>query len=150
MYIRESELFKGMPEHVVNEISRISSEEVLPEGHVLFKNGDSADYLYILEEGLVEITLHGEGKLVFIVDEFGTVFGWSALVHPKLYTATAKCKKNSRLVKLDGDRLMRIFRNYPEEGLTVMSRLCGVIAGRLMTCYDELVQSETHLPKVNY
>lgn len=150
MFIREAELFKGMPEHLQAEISGISTEELLPEGHVLFNKGDPADYLYILEEGLVEITVQGEERLIFSVDEFDSVFGWSALVEPREYTATAKCKKSCKLVRVDGNRLMRIFQNNPEEGLAVMSRLAGVIAGRLMNCYEELTKSNTHLPKMSY
>lgn len=150
MYIRESELFKGMPEHIQAEISDISKEEVLTEGQVIFKKGDAADFLFILEEGLVELAVQGEERLIFTVDEFDAVFGWSALVEPREYTATAKCKKNSRVVKIDGGRLMRIFQNHPAEGLAVMSRLAGVVAGRLMTCYDELTKSEKVLPKTSY
>ena len=150
MYIRESELFKGVPEHIHAEISEISTEEVLNEGHVIFKVGDPAEYLYILAEGLVELTVQGEQKLTFSVDEFGAVFGWSALVEPKQYTATSRCKKNSRVVKIDGDRLMRVFVKHPADGLHIMSRLAGIVAGRLMTCYDELTKSEAHVPKMSY
>lgn len=150
MFIREAELFKGMPEHVHNEISEISQREVLNEGHVLFSQGETADYLYILEEGLIEITIQGEERMTFAVDEFDSVFGWSALVEPKKYTATSKCRKNSKVIKIDGDRLMRIFQKHPVEGLNVMRRLAGIVAGRLLGCYDELTKSERHLPKVAY
>ncbi len=150
MFIREAELFKGMPGHVQTEITDISKEEVLSVGHVLFKQGDTADYLYIMQEGLIEITVQAEERMIFSVDEFDSVFGWSALVEPRRYTATAKCKKNSKVVKIDGDRLMRIFQNHPVEGLGVMRRLAGIVAGRLMGCYDELTKSERHLPKVTY
>lgn len=150
MFIREAELFKGMPEHVHTEISEISEREVLSEGHVLFKQGDTADYLYILEEGLIEITVQGVERMIFLVDEFDSVFGWSALVEPKKYTATSKCKKNSKVIKIDGDRLMRIFQNHPVEGLNVMRRLAGIVAGRLLGCYGELTASDRHLSKINY
>jgi len=150
MYIRESELFKGVPEHIHAEISEISTEEVLNEGHVLFKVGEPAEYLYILAEGLVELTVPGEQRLSFSVDEFGAVFGWSALVEPKQYTATATCKKNSKVIRLDAERLMRLFTKHPAEGLHIMRRLAGIVAGRLMICYDELTKSEMHLPKTTY
>lgn len=150
MFIREAELFKEMPEHIHTEIFEISQREVLPEGQVLFKQGDTADYLYILEEGLIEITVQGEERMTFSVDEFDSVFGWSALVEPKKYTATSKCKKNSKVIKVDGDRLMRIFQNHPVEGLNVMRRLAGIVAGRLLGCYDELTKSDRHLSKMTY
>ncbi len=150
MFIRESELFKGLPEHIQSEISEISRSEVFSEGHVIFNQGDTADYLFILEEGLVEITVQGEEKVVFSVDEFDAVFGWSALVQPKKYTATSKCKKNCKVIKIDGDRLMRIFQNHPVEGLNVMAKLAGIVAGRLLVCYDELTKADRHLSKMNY
>lgn len=150
MFIREAELFAGMPPHIQDEVFGIATEEILPDGQVLFKRGDPADYLYILEEGLIDLTIKGDQMLTFLVDEFDAVFGWSALVEPKLYTATARCKKNSKVVKIDGGRLMRIFEKHPTEGLTVMRRLAGIVAGRLMNCYGELTKSDAQLPKVSY
>jgi len=132
MFIQEVELFKGIPSHFIDEIAELVTEESHPAGHVLFREGDFADYLYILEEGELDLTVKKEKQLSFPVDKTGFVFGWSSLVEPNLYTAKAECVKESRVIKIDADRLMRVFQKHPAEGLTIMKRLAGVIATRLM------------------
>jgi len=139
MFIQEVELFKGIPSHIIDEIAEIVTEESHPAGHVLFREGDFADYLYILEEGELDLTIKKGKQLSFPVDKTGSVFGWSSLVEPNLYTAKAECVKESRVIKIDADRLMRVFQKHPAEGLTIMKRLAGVIATRLIKSYKEFI-----------
>ncbi len=142
MFIKESELFKGIASHIIDEVAGLGTEEVFPAGHVLFQKGDSADFLYILEEGEIDITIEGQRRLSFSVNQPAHVFGWSALVEPNQYTAAAECVKESKVIKLDGDRLMRTFERHPSEGLKVMKRLAGVIAARLVKSYEEVTGSK--------
>jgi CRP-like cAMP-binding protein len=139
MFIQEVELFKGIPSHIIDEIAELAAEESHPAGHVLFREGDFADYLYILQEGELDLTIKKGKQLSFPVDETGSVFGWSSLVEPNLYTAKAECVKESRVIKIDADRLMRVFQKHPAEGLTIMKRLAGVIATRLIKSYKEFI-----------
>lgn len=138
MFIEEAGLFKGIASHIINEIAEIAIEEVLPTGHVLFQKGDFADYLYILEEGAINITFPGQRPVTFPVNRPGHMFGWSALVEPNQYTAAAECIEESKVIKIDGGRLMRVFESHPAEGLTVMKRLAGVIATRLEDIYQQI------------
>jgi CRP-like cAMP-binding protein len=139
MFIQEVELFKGIPSHIIDEIAELVTQESYPAGHVLFREGDFADYLYILEEGELDLTVKRDKQLSFSVDKTGSVFGWSSLVEPNLYTAKAECVKESRVIKIDADRLMRVFQKHPAEGLTIMKRLAGVIATRLIKSYKEVI-----------
>jgi CRP-like cAMP-binding protein len=141
MFIREVDLFKGIATHVIDEIAKLAVEEVYPKGRVLFKRDDFADSLYILEDGRVDLVIQGNERFSFPLNQSGYVFGWSALVEPNRYTATAECVEESKVIKLDGDRLMRIFEKHPMEGLTIMKRLAGVIGTRLDTIYQRFTSS---------
>ena len=138
MFIQEAELFKGIASHIIDEIAELVSEEAFPLGHVIFQKGDFADSLFILEEGEINITIQGRKSISFQVNQSGNIFGWSALVEPNQYTATAECVKESKVIKIDGDRLIRIFEKHPSEGMTVMKRLAGVVATRLVSAYHIL------------
>jgi len=139
MFIKEVELFRGIASYVANEIAGLASEEIVPAGHVLFQEGDFADDLFILQEGRIDLTIPGKDRISLPLDQPGYVFGWSALVEPNRYTATAECAKESKVIKIDGNRLMRIFENHPSEGLKVMKRLAGVIATRLVNSYQRMI-----------
>lgn len=140
MFIREVELFKGVPSHIIDEIADLVAEEVYPVGHVVFRRGDFADSLYILEEGMIDLVIQGKESITFHLNRSGYVFGWSSLVEPNRYTAMAECMKESKVIKLDGDRLMRIFEKHPAEGLTIMKRLAGVIGSRLDMIYQQITE----------
>lgn len=139
MFINEVELFKGISSHFINEIASHAEEYVFPAGHVLCRKGDFADYLYILQEGEIDISIQGQKGFSSSVNRPGQLFGWSAIVEPTCYTATAKIIRESKVIRIDGDLLLRLFEKYPSEGLTVMRRLSGVIASRLVKCYQEIM-----------
>jgi CRP-like cAMP-binding protein len=138
MFMQEVELFRRIPSYVIDEIAGIATEESFPEGYQLFRQGDLADFLYILQEGEINISIEKGEQFSFLMNQSGSVFGWSALIEPNWYTATAKCIKKSDVIKIDADRLMRVFEKHPAEGLTIMRRLAGIVATRLVKAYQEL------------
>ncbi len=138
MYIQELELFQRIPSHIINEIAEFTVEEEYSTDQVLFRQGQDAEYLYLLLDGQVAIMVEGEGKVVFPITEPGSIFGWSALVEPRKYTALAEFAMDSKVLKLDGERLLRLFERFPAEGLLIMRRLAGVIAARLLDSYQRL------------
>ena len=138
MFIQEVELFERIPSHMINEIAEFAIEESYPGEHVLFREGDLAEDLYILEDGQVNLALQGEDRIVFPVTQEGSVFGWSAFVEPQRYTATAKFVMDSKVIKIDGERVLGLLERHPHEGLIIMRRLAGVIATRLVQSYQRL------------
>ena len=139
MFIKEAEIFKGVPSHVINKIAEHVTVEQFPSGHVLFERGKFADTLYILEDGAIDISVKGKKHLSLPVNEPGEMFGWSALVEPNQYTATAQCVKESKVIKVDGELMTRVFEKHPSEGLTIMKRLAGVIASRLVSSHEGIL-----------
>ncbi|NLI34652.1 MAG: cyclic nucleotide-binding domain-containing protein [Deltaproteobacteria bacterium] len=135
MFMQEVELFKSIPSHILHEITQFASEESVQAEEVLFREGDIAEYLYILEDGQVVITVPGKKAITFPVDSAGSVFGWSALVEPRRYTASAECTMDSKVIKIDGERLLKLFERYPHEGLLILRRLAGVMGTRLVQSY---------------
>lgn len=130
MFLETVDLFKGIDSKIIREISLHAVEERIEQGRVLFQKGDFAENLYILEEGVMDLTIEGQVHISFTVDNPGDVFGWSALVEPHRYTARAECAMKGKVVKIRGDRLTEIFQKYPSDALTVMKRLAKVIATR--------------------
>ena len=93
--IRNAEIFIGLNDEELHLIAPICHEETLPAGTVIWKAGDSADRVYILEEGKAQINLRG--KATIDITEAGRILGWSAFVkYNKYYTATAQCLEDSR------------------------------------------------------
>jgi CRP/FNR family cyclic AMP-dependent transcriptional regulator len=140
MFIKEIDLFKGMGMEVIDEIFQISAVESYSSGHILFKQGDPAHNFYLLEQGEIKLTIGEEGRLGFIMSP-GDAFGWSSMVDRDVYTATAECKLPSKLIKIETDKLDKIFEKYPASGLIFFRHLARVMGERLIRAYDTILSA---------
>jgi CRP-like cAMP-binding protein len=128
--IKIAEIFIGLNNEELHRIAPICHEETLPGGTVIWKEGDIADRVYILEEGSAQNNLRN--KTIIDVTEPGRILGWSAFVkYNKYYTATAQCLGNSRFVRIMSSDILALFRAHQGMGLKVMDNLANVIAQRL-------------------
>ena len=156
-------MMAGLPPETLAEIARNGEIRTFDRGEVLFEEGEIATSLYGLLEGEVALSLifrdrvlkadvrHEdhvrkhveivEKELVFETIEPGEVFAWSALIAPHQLTSTARCIEPSLLVALPADALEDIFDRDPQAGAVFMRRLAEVIAQRLRSRTDKLVES---------
>jgi CRP/FNR family cyclic AMP-dependent transcriptional regulator len=141
MIVKEIELFKGIEHAVMNQIANICSEENYSKDVVLFKKGEKAESLYILEEGSVNLVIENGGTITYILKEPGQVFGWSSMVESGKYTASGVCAADLKVLKIERDKLDKIFNQYPEAGLKILKRLAAVISQRLTNAYNDLLSA---------
>ena len=57
MFIQKSMLFRWMDQEVLKEIDKIMVKKSCAEGTLLFERGESANNLYILRKGSIELTI---------------------------------------------------------------------------------------------
>jgi len=135
MFIKQANLFRDLSHHVVDEVTRCLIEESHPAGSFLFRYGEPADYLYILVEGRVRLSIGDQGHVALLVGDPGDAFGWSSLVERENYTASAECLIATRVKKIGKERLAMIFERDPASGLRFYKRLATLIAQRLTDTY---------------
>jgi CRP-like cAMP-binding protein len=150
MHVAESILFKGLSQDFMREISDLAEDRNFKENQIIFNRGDSADYLYFLIQGHVNVFIQEGGSLNFTVDESGEVFGWSALVDPNIYTASAQCFEDTTVLRIDATRLEHVFDRFPKEAYRVMKRLAGVIGQRLAASYEDHLRSRVEIATPSY
>ena len=141
MFIQKSKLFRGMDQKVLKEIDKIMTNESCAEGTVLFERGTSANNLYILREGSIELTIGGKGHVTYVVRKQGEAFGWSSLVNQHVYTASAICSTPTKLIRIPSDKLNNIFERNPTSGLIFFRHLAEIISKRVATSYNLLLRS---------
>lgn len=140
MIIKEAELFQGVNHTTINDIARNATEEEHPAGTVVFEKGQPADHLFVLEEGEVDLIvgdIYG-GGVHFVGTSPGEVFGWSAMVEPYVYTASARCMTDAKIIRIARGDLDDTLRKHPQDGLIIMRHLAAVIAQRLRRSYESL------------
>jgi len=139
MIISEIELFKGIDYEVMNKIASICSEESYSKGIVLFNNGEKAEALYIIMEGTVNLEVKNGGTITYSMNEPGDVFGWSSMFESGRYTAAGICVTDLKVVKIERDRINKIFSKHPDAGIKVLRRLGNVFSKRLSNLYRDLL-----------
>jgi CRP-like cAMP-binding protein len=86
-------------------------------GELIFKEGDRADVMYVVQSGEVEVSL--KGGLVEILGE-GNIFGEMSLINEEPRSATAVAKTEVRLVPIDLKHFMFLVEETPYFAVQVM------------------------------
>jgi len=143
--LASSQLFGELSDDELEKIAALSREEVYEAGTTIFREGDPASDLYIVEDGKVVIEMQirlgpgGPGRQGAIdVMTKGQVFGWSAIGERQTLSMSARCIEDTKVITLDGDRLSRLFDEDSRIGSKVRKKLLGVVYSRLRRTRDTL------------
>ncbi len=138
MYIRQTDLFWGLNQNVVNRVMGIARREAFAEGDVLFNSDDEARHLFILVQGEVEIAMDETGKRVYTGNRVGEAFGWGSLIDHDTYGGSAICTTPVVVLKLDRDRLLKLMDSDMESGYLFFKHLSRALGGRLVQAYHRM------------
>jgi CRP-like cAMP-binding protein len=146
--LKRCEIFLGLHDGELKEIVDLSScqERMYQPQEVVFKAGEKAEHLYVIEEGQVDLIVKvsaaspqlAEQMLVCTIGK-GGVFGWPALVPPHIFTLTAISKGPFKAVVIGGEEVRALFREHPSIGYEVTQSLLRVIASRFRTIEGLLI-----------
>src|SRR5215208_3028501 len=108
-------------------------------GQRVFGEGEPATCLYILVAGSVRLSVCGptvdavvpRPEPLMTIRHAGYPVGWSALVEPYAFRATATALEPTCLLALDRGLLDRRMRERPTLGAALMRAVIGVVGDRL-------------------
>jgi CRP/FNR family cyclic AMP-dependent transcriptional regulator len=126
--LKEVEILRGLGEWELQSIAPFFSEETIAAGVSLCQEGARADQLYILQEGSVCLSSKKLGQLE--IDTPGKIVGWSFLVPPYRYTASAVTTTPSKLLVIKSPEFYYLIHREPMMGMKVMNNLAQVMASR--------------------
>lgn len=133
--LSQIDLFEGLPHEQLEVIAKISEETNCQKGELIFREAAKAEKLYVLLEGKVALRLQISSKpqsiTVSVINSSNQSFGWSGLVAPYHYTASALCESDCRLLAIDGQELIQALKQDPKSGFIVMERIATIISNRL-------------------
>lgn len=127
--LKKIDFLQGLQGEELEGIAQFFEEESVDAGVTLCEEGARADRLYVLEEGRVSIRSN-KGRQ-FDVDTPGRTVGWSFLVPPFVYTASAVTTAPSRVLVIKSPDFYYVLHKEPKTGMKVINNLAQVIASRL-------------------
>jgi len=120
--LRHVELFRPFDEAERAELAGLMTERVFPAGAVIVNQGEEGDSLYLLAEGVLDVTIaRPEGELTDRLVP-GAVFGEMSLLTGQPRSATIEALTDAVAYELRKDQLDPVLRRRPEllEGLAAI------------------------------
>ena len=138
-------MFKDLPVAVLEKIAAISEESEFKEGQSIFREGEKANNIEFLIKGSVALRVTIMSKpdslTVSFVTKSNECFGWSGLISPHYYTATAHCEEDCKVMTIPGDKLLQILSDNPDSGFKVMHRMANLVSERLRNSRQALIKT---------
>ena len=133
--LKKNPVFQDLDSEQLKKIIGFSERQKYEAGSFVFLQDKEARQLFVLEKGLVGIIIQIRPgtQLTIATESKGGLFGWSALVPPHRYTASAKCLEQSQILAFEGAKLREFCYLKPDIGIRIMEGLARLIALRLQS-----------------
>ncbi len=135
MDLNDVEFFQMISTEARTEIAQNCTEETMPEGRVIFQQGEKADYLYILIEGSVNLVIKEKDLTIHSLSKPGDIFGWSTVVAKSLYAASCDCNTETQVMKISKDKIDAIFNKYPKDAVAILKYVGSIFSKRIANAY---------------
>jgi CRP-like cAMP-binding protein len=136
--LRRFDFFLGFSDEQMKKLADIAAEESYKAGFQLWRKGDQARNLYLLEGGKIVLVMEAymgtarpAMELTVDIVTKGDAMGWSAIIEPYVYTLGARCIDDSKAISLDGAKLRELLNKDTSLGYEFMQATVKVIATRL-------------------
>jgi CRP-like cAMP-binding protein len=137
------ELFKGIPDDSLAALTKLCHVHSMHEGDRIFAEGARAKDIHLCRSGKVDILIWVREPWNKNIEVHravpGELFGWSALVAPYTYTASAECVESGEEIRINGSELLSVFDCEPLIGYEVMANLSANVSARLTQTRQRLV-----------
>ena len=133
-WLKRTELFSNLKDPQLEILLSCSSVRSFSQGETIFRQGEEANYLYLLIEGMVDLTVKAEEQVDFMtskVEKEGAVFGTPSLMEPFRYNVTATCLKPTKVLMIGANPLKKMIEEDPMMGMEVMKKLASIYFNRL-------------------
>ncbi len=131
MRIQEIKFFEGIDSDVIQGIESACSKVSFDTDQVIFKKGASAEFLYILEQGRVELLFRTNEDSAAILCDSGEIFGWSSIVEKGIYTATCTSKESTSVLRIPKNKIEAVFDEHPKAAIKLYQRLGSIFSKRI-------------------
>jgi CRP-like cAMP-binding protein len=134
-------IFQGLSPEQIGEMSPYMQEIQMDAGQVIFSQGQSADFLYILLCGEVQVRYKPYDGPVLTVARIlpGDVFGWSSALGREVYTSSAEVSQGGAAFRIPAGDLQCLCDRNPQAGKLLLERLASVIAERLRNTHSSIL-----------
>ena len=132
---------KNLEQKYVQLMVGCASNVRFDSGTFIYREGEDANYFYILRAGKVALEIHDGGRETITIETLGEgdVLGWAWLVPPYRRHADAHALELTRAIALDGKCLRDKCRDDHNLGYELMMRIVPLITHQLQATQLQLM-----------
>ena len=122
--------FQVVSDDLLAKVSLLGRRIAYAKDALIYDVGDAADDIFIIVSGQVEHVLEpvAQARRPVKILAPGDVFGWAALLERFPHRlAKAVCREPAEIIRVNGDKLLRLLESDPDAGDVVMSRFATMI-----------------------
>ena len=121
LVLKSLNLFKDTPENILADLAPLMKERQYEQGTVIFKEGETGDCMYIIQQGSIRIH-KGSTTLAILKDK--EVFGELSLLDADTRSASATADTDCTLYKIDQEPFYELMDERPEVAKGFIKILC--------------------------
>ena len=123
--LEASKLFSQLSPPELRALRRVARERTFAAGQEIFKEGDSGDGVYVVREGLVEISglVDQKGRLVFSQVGPGDIFGEMAVIENKPRSACAVARRDTTVYFMPRAEMLALVERSPALALALLREI---------------------------
>jgi CRP-like cAMP-binding protein len=135
------EFTQDLDRNHLKKLASISTHVTFSEGANLFREGDTSELVYLIEDGevILETQVPGHGQVAIHTIGPGQLLGWSSLFPPEKKTADARAEIPTRAIAINAAKLRELFDTDHELGCKMMWRVAQVISNRLRIARTQIL-----------
>ncbi len=153
--LRESEFFSVFEDEDLYALSRNAVRLRFDKGERIIEEGRRADRFYVIEQGTVALSFLApvdpvemdpvvgglrEQIAIHTINRPGVLIGWSAMVEPHLYRASAEACETSRLLAFEREFVEEYCERRPEFGWRFLKRIMWALGDRIGASRQQLLR----------
>jgi CRP/FNR family cyclic AMP-dependent transcriptional regulator len=121
LLLKSLNLFKETPENILADLAPIMKEMQYEQGTEIFKEGETGDCMYIIQQGNIKIH---KGNTTLAILKEKEVFGELSLLDADTRSASATADTDCILYKIDQEPFYELMDERPEVAKGFIKILC--------------------------
>lgn len=133
-------IFNDPPINYIELLSLLFEPYQCETGTTLVRQGDPAQYLYLILSGHAEVVYNPyEAKPITVMQlEAGDLFGWSAAIRQETYSSSVTAMETLETVRVRSCALKIFCLEHPEAGKDLLERLASSVSIRWENAYEQV------------
>jgi CRP-like cAMP-binding protein len=142
------EIFQMLRPEQVSSLSAAAEEITLHSRDLVFRQGEPADYLYVVLEGQVSLRLGDPHGVSVLIDDVGpgSLFGSCVCLQISSYTLSASCSTDSKLLKINASTLKKLMDDDLMLGYSIQTMISRAYFTRYVDTMRKLQAIVQSLP----